>query len=455
MDLYYRDFSARSPVTTGTKWLGALLARIAVALVDALPSGWLTLRQIWVMSFLWAAWLAISVFPVSAPLANVINGILLTVGATKLVGTAKELGRALVAGLRRAYEARSDAELKEASELLAPVMTEVVLNGIATFAGGNAFRAIESAVLRMLPVPDWFSARYDEAIFFRDFNAREPVTSGVRFLAALTARIALALVASLEHTDVKKRLMLSAREAWVLALILAGWFVASILPGLAGLANAVNLILLGIGIVVLIERAREIGAALFAGLRGAYEAKSHADLEAAGKALAPAISLTLLTAIELYVTHQAFRAAEAAALRRFPMPEWFRVRFEKVAERLAKKTEVKAEPNQSLPPKQSTPEPNQSLPPERAAPEPNQSLPKERPAEEPTQSRPQGKAENFPKEEPAAAKVRRTVKNATQVAGARKGAELGADLPIVPLVVLGVVTAGSLAVVFLSSGRSR
>lgn len=450
MDLYYRDFSARSPVTTGTKWLGALLARIAVALVGALPAGWLTAAQLWVLSFLWAAWMAISVFPVSAALANVINGILLTVGASKLVGGAKELGKGLIAGLRAAYEARTDAEIEEASRLLAPVLKEAVLASIATFAGGSAFRAIQAAVLRAIPLPAWFQARYDQAIFYREFDPKEPLTSGGRFLAALTARIALVFVASLEHTDLQRRLALSAREVWVLALILAGWFAVSVMPALAGLANAVNVILLGLGIWVLLDRANEIGAALSAGLRGAYQAKTHGDLEEAGKALAPAISATLLTAIELFVTHQAFRAAEAIALRRFPMPEWFRARFEKFSEGLAKKTSTKTEPNQSLQPERPTsPEPNESLPPERPVEEPLQST-----AERP-QSRPQSRLKTEPKPETKGSQIRRTVATATRLDGARKGAELGGEFPLVPLALAGVAVAGTAIVIYATSGRRK
>ena len=49
MNIFYRDFRADSPVTTGAQWLAALTARVAVALVHALPYGRLTAARVWVL----------------------------------------------------------------------------------------------------------------------------------------------------------------------------------------------------------------------------------------------------------------------------------------------------------------------------------------------------------------------------------------------------------------------
>ena len=65
------------------------------------------------------------------------------------------------------------------------------------------------------------------------------------------------------------------------------------------------------------------------------------------------------------MTHQAFRAAQAASLRRFPMPKWFRSRVEKLRAAKSVRGEPPAEPSQSLPPEKVPAEPSQSVPAER------------------------------------------------------------------------------------------
>ena len=392
MNIFYRDFRADSPVTTGAQWLAALTARVAVALVHALPYGRLTSGQTWVLALVLAAWMGTSVFPVTAGLATLVNAVLVGVGALRLLGRVKEIGSSLAAGLRAAYAADTEAELEAAGSLLSRALDEYALNALSALVNESTFAAIEKAVLTKFPIPDWFASVYDNGLFFREFDPKEPVATGGKWFAALVARVALTLVDALAYTNIKHQLLASAEQLWLLGLLLGGWFALSVIPATAGVANLVNALLVGMGLVSLLDRAVEVGKALEAGLRGAYEARTQAELDAAGKALAPAISGTVVTFIEVLVTHQSFRAAQAASLRRFPIPEWFRSRVEKLRAGKRVLGEPTAEPTQSLPPEKAPAEPTQSLPPEQTPrPEPASRSPEEirqsRSPEESPQSR--------------------------------------------------------------------
>lgn len=356
MNLFYRDFQADAPVTTGAQWLAALTARIAVALVHALPYGRLTSGQVWVLGLLFAAWTATSVFPVTAGLAAVVNAVLIGVGALRLLGRFGTIGGSLVSGLRAAYDARTEAELEAAGALLHQGLDEYALNALSAFVNESTFLAIQQAVLRKFPIPEWFSAVYEKELFYREIDPKQPLTTGGRFFAALAARVAVTLVDALAYTNVKKQLFASAEPLWILGLLLGGWFAVSVIPATAGVANLANTVLVAIGLVALLDRAAEVGRALEAGLRGAYTARNSAELDAAGQSLAPALTGTVVTLIELLMTHQAFRAAEAVSLRRFPMPEWFRSRVEKAGQRISIDTELRFEPTQSRPPEAESPQ---------------------------------------------------------------------------------------------------
>lgn len=401
MNIFYRDFRADSPVTTGAQWLAALTARVAVALVHAFPYGRLTSGQTWVLALVLAAWMGTSVFPVTAGLATLINAVLVGVGALRLIGRLKEIGSSLAAGLRAAYAANTEAELEAAGAQLGRGLDEYAQNALSALVNESTFAAIEKAVLSKFPIPDWFASVYDRGLFFREFDPKEPAATGGKWFAALVARVALTLVDALAYTNVKQQLLASAEQLWLLGLLLAGWFALSVIPATAGVANLVNALLVGMGLVSLLDRAAEVGRALEAGLRGAYEARTQAQLDAAGKALAPAISGTVVTLIEVLVTHQAFRVAQAASLRRFPMPEWFRSRVEKLSAGKRVRGEPTAE--QSLPPEKVAAEPTQSVPPEQPPPRgPASRSPEEirqsRSPEERTQSRSSEEGKRSPEE---------------------------------------------------------
>ena len=425
MNIFYREFRADSPVTTGAQWLAALTARVALALVHALPYGRLSSGQVWVLSLLLAGWVATSVFPVTAGLATVVNAVLVGVGALRLLGRVRMIGNALVAGLRAAYEANTEAELEAAGALLSQGLNEYALNSLSALVNESTFVAIQKAVLNKFPIPDWFASVYEKGIFFRDFDPQEPVTTGGKWFAALSARVAIALVDALAYTNVQKQLFASAEQLWLLGLLLAGWFALSVIPATAGVANLVNALLVGMGLVGLIDRAADVGRALQAGLRGAYTARNQAELDLAGKALAPALSGTVVTLIEVLVTHQAFRAAQALSLRRFPMPEWFRSRAEKIGAGRSVPAEPQAEPLQSLPPEKGPAKPTESGPPRSA--EPLQSRSPEGAKQSRTELR------TTPREENPLGRAERLAKGTLALEGARRTAQVVNELNPVAL----------------------
>jgi hypothetical protein len=247
MNIFYRDFRADSPVTTGAQWLAALTARVAVALVHALPYGRLTSGQTWALALVLAAWMGTSVFPVTAGLATLVNAVLVGVGALRLLGRVKEIGSSLAAGLRAAYAASTEAELEAAGALLGRGLDEYALNALSALVNESTFAAIEKAVLSKFPIPDWFASVYDTGLFFRGFDPKESVATGGRWFAALVARVAFTLVDALAYTNVKQQLLASAEQLWLLGLLLAGWFALSVIPATAGVANLVNALLVGMG----------------------------------------------------------------------------------------------------------------------------------------------------------------------------------------------------------------
>jgi hypothetical protein len=272
-------------------------------------------------------------------------------------------------------------------------------------------------------------------MFYREFDASSPVATGMKWLAALGARIAVTFLNALAYTDIKKRLQLTAGHIWVLALILAAWCGVSLFPATAGLADVINGILFAIGAIALFEEIKEIGQAGAKAWMLAFEAKTEADLDEAGKALAPALSGTVVSLLELLVTHTAFIAAEAAVLRRFPVPSWFEARFRKAAEPKDAGSQSKA--------KGKAPEPTEE--------KQNQSPDDPNPRRMPVPDKARGPRE------PQPSRLSRTVEGAVRLEGARKTAEVASD-SLTPVLVLGGLAAvGVTAAVWAlsSAGRRR
>ncbi len=431
MNLFFRDFSASSPIASGSQWLAALGGRIAYSIARAVY-GRLTSVQAWVVSLLMAGWFATSSFPATAGLAAVVNAILIGFGALGLIKNLREIGSKLLDAIGAAYSAKNEQELEAASLIFAEAMDEYALNALSAIVNQATFRRIEKAVLSVFPIPDWFAGIYNQGIYVREFDASKPVVSGARWLAALAARIALAFVDALHSTEIGRQLAIGVRQIWLLALLLAGWVVASLIPATAPVVNAINAILLAIGLLSLLDRAKEVGAALSTGLSAAYLATNDRELEEASRRLAPAITGIVVTAIELIVVSRAFAAAESLALGRFPVPEVLTKRWAKYREQRAggsKKVNPADEPKR-------TPSETEAA--------------QKRQSRNPEEGRGPKRQSRKPDEEVGGALKR--VAQVARVEGGRKLADPSSDLAV-GLIVGGVLVVGVTATVVALSSR--
>lgn len=181
-------------------------------------------------------------------------------------------------------------------------------------------------------------------LFYRGFDRSSPLSSGAKHLTAAAERMTVSILSSFAHLpdavwqEVQK--MLSPDSLWALALVLAGWFIASVIGGLIG--AAVNGLLLVYGLVDLWERAGALWGSLRKWCMGWYEASSEAELDAAGAYFAEALSVGGIAVLEVVLTHKAFKLAEGPLRKRFPAPEWLRRRFDEATQnrrRLAEQQE--------------------------------------------------------------------------------------------------------------------
>jgi hypothetical protein len=142
--VFYRDFSAASPVTTASQHLSAAATRLALSVVYAigvLPAAiWDQFRQLLTPETLWglclvvAAWLLATV--IGGPIGVAINGLLAAYGLYELWPVVKEVGRDLWAWLRGAYYADTEDELKQAGQHFAAALAK---------GGLTALEAIDDA----------------------------------------------------------------------------------------------------------------------------------------------------------------------------------------------------------------------------------------------------------------------------------------------------------------------
>ena len=183
-------------------------------------------------------------------------------------------------------------------------------------------------------------------LFYRGFDPGSPLSSGAKHLTAAAERMTVSVLKSFAHLpdavwrEVQK--LLNPDRLWALALVLAGWFIASVIGGLIG--AAVNALLIVYGLADLWERAGLLWNSLRNWCHGWYEASTEAQLDAAGAYFAEVLSVGGITVLELVLTHKAFKLAEGPLRKRFPAPEWLRKRFEEATQKrrsLGKSEEAK------------------------------------------------------------------------------------------------------------------
>jgi hypothetical protein len=127
---------------------------------------------------------------------------------------------------------------------------------------------------------------------------------------------------------------------WGLCLVLAGWFLATVISGPIGIA--INVALLVYGLWDLWDRVRELYALLKDWFWGFYNATNDKELDEAGQHFATAISKGGITILELVLTHRAFRFASGKMVERFPPPEKLKTRVQAERERASKSEEQRS-----------------------------------------------------------------------------------------------------------------
>ena len=134
--------------------------------------------------------------------------------------------------------------------------------------------------------------------------------------------------------------LLNLHTLWGLCLVLAGWFLATVISGPIGIA--INVALLVYGLWDLWDRVRELYALLKDWFWGFYNATNDKELDEAGQHFATAISKGGITILELVLTHRAFRFASGKMVERFPPPEKLKTRVQAERERASKSEEQRS-----------------------------------------------------------------------------------------------------------------
>jgi hypothetical protein len=169
-------------------------------------------------------------------------------------------------------------------------------------------------------------ATLDPSVFYRDFSADSPITTGAQHLSAAATRLAFSIVYAItelpEAVWQEFKQLLSPDTLWGLCLVVAAWLVATIIGGPIG--AAINGLLAAYGLYELWPVVKAVVGDLWAWLRSAYYADSEDELHASGKHFADALAKGGITTLEAIVTHRVFHGAANKIRERFPTPEWLR-----------------------------------------------------------------------------------------------------------------------------------
>lgn len=131
--------------------------------------------------------------------------------------------------------------------------------------------------------------------------------------------------------------LLSPDTLWGLCLVLAGWFLSTVISGPIGMA--INVALLAYGLWDLWGRIQELYALLKEWFWGFYQATTEEELDRAGQHFAQALTRGGFTMVELVLTHRAFKYASSKLVERFPPPEQLKQRVREERTRSAERKE--------------------------------------------------------------------------------------------------------------------
>ena len=189
-------------------------------------------------------------------------------------------------------------------------------------------------------------ATLDPSVFYREFAADSPITTGALHLSAAATRLALSMVYAItalpDAVWQQFKELLSPDTLWGLALVVAAWLIATIIGGPIG--AAINGLLAAYGLYELWPVVKAVAGDLWAWLRTAYYADGEDDLHSSGKHFADALAKGGLTSLEAIVTHRVFHGTARKIRERFPTPEWLRKTYaEQETKRASRKVDEEAQ----------------------------------------------------------------------------------------------------------------
>ena len=168
--VFYRGFSADSPVTTGAQHLSAAATRLAFSIVysiSELPEAvWLEFKQLlspetlWGLAIVVAAWLIATI--IGGPIGAAINGVLVAYGLYELWPVVKAVAGDLWAWLRTAYYAETEDELHKAARYFAEALAKGGITTLEAIVTHRVFKGAAKKIRERWPTPDWLRERYAE-----------------------------------------------------------------------------------------------------------------------------------------------------------------------------------------------------------------------------------------------------------------------------------------------------
>jgi hypothetical protein len=168
--VFYRGFSADSPVTTGAQHLSAAATRLSFSIVYSiaeLPEAvWLEFKQLLTPDTLWglaivvAAWLIATI--IGGPIGAAINGVLVAYGLYELWPVVKAVAGDLWAWLRTAYYAETEEELHKSARHFADALAKGGITTLEAIVTHRVFHGAAKKIRERWPTPDWLKQRYAE-----------------------------------------------------------------------------------------------------------------------------------------------------------------------------------------------------------------------------------------------------------------------------------------------------
>jgi hypothetical protein len=182
-------------------------------------------------------------------------------------------------------------------------------------------------------------------IYGQDDLNTNSLDSATKAIARAAGRLALSIVRSIQYLKPAAvehlESLLSPASLWVLAIILAGWVIATVVGG--PIALVINGLLGAYGLYQLYEQLAITWQNLRDWAVTAYRATNDSELDKASRSFAQAVTDGGLAFIEVLITHRIFKSVEGNLRKRYPAPDWLKSEFDKAME--ARKTKARpAEP---------------------------------------------------------------------------------------------------------------